>query len=192
MAAPYRLVLNLPGTIKQESILSFDRITSLTTRVSRAIALIGLAGLLVLALATVLDVLLRWIFNSPIVGLNDTYSLFAAVIIASSFPLCIAQRGNITIRFLGKFLGSRVSNLFETFGNFVTCGIFVLMAWQIWLYANQLLEDGETTWILNWPVSPWWRVITILILVNVPVTLVMGIASFREVIKRSRPWTRSQ
>lgn len=172
--------------------MSFDQITSLTTRVSRAIALIGLAGLLALALATVLDVFLRWLFNSPIVGLNDTYALFAAIVIASSFPLCIAQRGNITIRFFGKFLGSRVSNLFETFGNLVTCAIFSIMAWQIWRYADQLLEDGETTWILNWPVSPWWRVITILILVNVPVTLVMAIASFREVIKRRRPWTPSQ
>lgn len=172
--------------------MSFDRITSLTTRVSRAIALIGLAGLLALALATVLDVLLRWVFNSPIVGLNDTYAMFAAVVIASSFPLCIAQRGNITIRFLGKILGSRMSNLFETFGNLVTSGIFVLMAWQLWLYADQLQADGETTWILQWPVSPWWRVITILVVVNVPVALVMAMASFREVTKRRRPWTRSQ
>lgn len=172
--------------------LSFDRYVHFTNRIARAIALIGLAGLLVLALATVLDVVLRWLFNKPIVGLNDTYAMFAAIVIASSFPLCIAQRGNITIRFFGKFLGSRVSNLFETFGNLVTCGLFILMAWQLWLYADQLLEDGETTWILNWPVSPWWRVITILVLVNVPVTLVMAIASFREGIKRRRPWTPSQ
>ena len=176
--------------------MSFDRIITLTNRVSRAIALIGLAGLLVLALATVLDVLLRWVFNSPIVGLNDTYAMFAAIVIASSFPLCIAQRGNITIRFLGKFLGSCASNLFEAFGNLVTCAIFVLMAWQLWLYANQLQADGETTWILSWPVSPWWRVITILVVVNIPVTLVMAIASLREVyrriVKRSQPWTQSR
>lgn len=164
--------------------MSFDRYLDFTTRVSRAIALIGLAGLLVLALATVLDVFLRWLFNKPIVGLNDTYSMFAAIVIASSFPLCIAQRGNITIRFFGKFLGSRVSNLFEAFGNLVTCAVFSIMSWQLWLYADQLLHDGETTWILNWPVSPWWRGITILVMVNVPVTLVMALASFREGVKR--------
>ena len=172
--------------------MSFDRYVDLTTRVSRAIALIGLAGLLALALATVLDVFLRWLFNSPIVGLNDTYAMFAAIVIASSFPLCIAQRGNITIRFFGKLFGSRVSNLFEAFGNLVTCGIFVLMAWQLWRYADQLQNDGQTTYILNWPVSPWWRVITILILVNVPVTLVMALASLREVARRRRQWTPLQ
>ena len=162
----------------------FDRIMTVTNRISRAIALIGLAGLLVLSLATVLDVLLRWLFNSPIVGLNDTYSMFAAIIIASSFPLCIAQRGNITIRFLGKFLGSSASDLFEAFGNLVTAAIFVLMAWQLWLYANELQADGQTTWILSWPVSPWWRVVTILVVVNIPVALVMAIASLREVYRR--------
>jgi TRAP-type C4-dicarboxylate transport system permease small subunit len=164
--------------------LSFDRYLTLTTKVSRAIALIGLAGLLVLVMATVLDVFLRWIFNSPIVGLNDTYAMFAAIVIASSFPLCIAQRGNITIRFVGKVLGPTMSNLFEAFGNLVTCCIFILMTWQLWLYADQLLQDGETTWILNWPVSPWWRVITVLVLVNVPVALVMAIGSFLEAFKK--------
>ena len=164
--------------------MSMDRYLSVTTRVTRAIALIGLAGLLVLSLATVLDVFLRWLFNKPIVGLNDVYSMCAALIIASSFPLCIAQRGNITIRFLGKFLGPRISNLFESFGNLVTGIIFSVMTWQLWLYTNQLLEDGETTWILNWPVSPWWRLITILVMVNVPVALMMAIASFHKVVRQ--------
>lgn len=85
-----------------------------------------------------------------------------------------------------------MSNLFEAFGNLVMSGIFILMAWQLWLYADQLKHDGQTTYILNWPVSPWWRVVTILIVVNVLVALVMAIASFREVIKRSRPWTHSR
>ena len=59
----------------------FERLDRAVTRIARVIALIGLAGLLLLASATVLDVLLRWIFNSPIVGLNDTHSLLTAIII---------------------------------------------------------------------------------------------------------------
>ena len=168
----------------EETILSFDRYVTATTHISRIIALIGLAGLLVLSSATVLDVLLRWIFNKPIIGLNDTYAMFAAIVIASSFPLCVAERGNVTIRFIGKLLGPRVSDIFEAFGNIVACIIFSLMTWQLWLYTDQLLMDGETTWILGWPVSPWWRTITILVFVNVPVTFVMAIASVRSAVKK--------
>jgi TRAP-type C4-dicarboxylate transport system permease small subunit len=115
---------------------------------------------------------MRWLFNSPIVGLNDTHSLFTALIIASSFPLCIYRRGNVTIRFVGNLFGPRVSNILDAFGNLVTFVIFLIMAWQFWLYTDQLIEDGETTWVLNWPVSPWWRAVTILIMICVPVTLI--------------------
>lgn len=164
--------------------MSFDRYVTVTTKISRLIALIGLAGLLVLSSATVLDVLLRWLCNRPIVGLNDTYSMFAAIVIASSFPLCIAERGNVTIRFIGRLLGPRMSDILEAFGNLVACIIFILMAWQLWLYTDQLFQDGETTWILSWPVSPWWRIITILVMVNVPVSLVMAVDSIRSAVEK--------
>lgn len=162
---------------------SFERIERLTTRITRAIALIGLVGLLALASATVLDVLMRWIFNSPIVGLNDTHSLFTALIIASCFPLCIYRRGNITIRFVGNFFGARVRNILDAFGNLVTFIIFLLMAWQFWLYTDQLIEDGETTWVLNWPVSPWWRAVTILIIICVPITLITVIQYVKSALR---------
>jgi TRAP-type C4-dicarboxylate transport system permease small subunit len=162
---------------------SFEQLERTVTRTTRVIALIGLAGLLALASATVLDVLLRWIFNSPIVGLNDTHSLFTALIIASCFPLCIYRRGNITIRFIGDLFGPRVRNLLDAFGNLVTLILFLLMAWQFWLYTDQLIEDGETTWVLNWPVSPWWRAVTILIIICVPVTLVTVIQYLRSALR---------
>jgi len=164
---------------------SFERLEKAVTRITRMIALIGLVGLLTLALGTVLDVMLRWIFNSPIVGLNDTYSLFTALIIASCFPLCIYRRGNITIRFLGNILGSRARHLLDVFGGLVTLIIFSMMAWQLWRYTDQLASDGETTWVLNWPVSPWWRVVSILILICAPVTLLTVIQFSKSAIRKS-------
>lgn len=46
-----------------------ERMVQVTTRVSRVIALAGPAGLLILAIAAVLDMLLRWLLNKPIVGI---------------------------------------------------------------------------------------------------------------------------
>ncbi len=165
----------------------FSRIEKGISILTRAIALIGLALLLLLASATVLDVLLRWLFNSPIVGLVDTHSLFMALILASCFPLCIYKRGNVTIRFIGNIMGSRVKNILDAFGNLVTLTIFALMAWQLWLYTDQLALDGETTWVLNWPVSPWWRVVTILIITCTPVTFVTFIQYVRAAARKENP-----
>lgn len=163
--------------------LSFKRIEEMTNRVSRFIALIGLAGLLLLASATVVDVFMRWLFNKPIVGLNDTHSLFTAIVIASCFPLCMNKGGNITIRFVGNIFGPRVKSILDAFGNLVTFIIFGLMTWQLWLYCNQLARDGENTWVLNWPVSPWWRVTTIIIFICLPVILVAVIQHMRSFLK---------
>ena len=162
---------------------SFKRIEDITGHVSRAIALIGLAGLLLLASATVLDVFMRWLFNRPIVGLNDTYSLFTALVIASCFPLCIFNNGNITIRFIGNIIGPKTKAVLDCLGSLVTLVIFALMAWQLWLFTDQLARDGENTWVLNWPVSPWWRVVTIIIVICVPVTFVVVIQHLRSALR---------
>jgi len=162
--------------------IPFSRIEEITSRITRVISLIGLAGLLLLASATVLDVSLRWLFNRPIVGLNDTYSLFMALVIASTLPLCIYKHGNITIRFIGNAFGPRVRGVLDAFGAFVTTIIFSLMTWQLWVHTNQLAQDGETTWVLNWPLSPWWRVVTVLVLTCVPVSIVTVIHHIKSTL----------
>jgi TRAP-type C4-dicarboxylate transport system permease small subunit len=166
--------------------LSLEQIENVTTRITRAIALIGLTGLLLLALATVLDVLLRWLFNRPIVGLNDTHALFTALVISSCFPICIYKGGNITIRFIGGLFGKRVKNILDIFGGLLTLLVFGVMGWQLWLYADQLAEDGATTWVLGWSISPWWRVVTIIILICVPVALVTCIQFLKSALGDAR------
>ena len=165
----------------------FSRTEKISSMITHGIALIGLALLLLIALATVLDVLLRWLFNNPIVGLADTYSLFMAMILASCFPLCIYNRGNVTIRFLGNILGPRGKNILDAFGNLITMIIFALMAWQFWLFTDELALDVETTWVLNLPVSPWWRVVTILIMICTPVTFLTFIQYVRAAARKEKP-----
>ena len=162
----------------------FSRTERISSMITRGIALIGLALLLLLASGTVLDVLLRWLFNNPIVGPGDTYTMFMALVLASCFPLCIYKRGNVTIRFIGNALGPRVRNIFDAFGNLVTMIVFALMAWQFWLYTDQIALDGESTWVLSWPVSPWWRVVTILIIICVPVTFVTFIQYVKAALRK--------
>ena len=150
----------------------FNKVEKITSQLTKIISLIGLVGLLSLASATVIDILLRWLFNSPIFGLNDLYSLLMSIIIASCFPLCIYNRSNITIRFFGNFLGEKPKLILDIFGSIITLIIFFILGWQFWLYTNRLEQHGDKTWILNWHISPWTRVVTIIIFVCVPVSII--------------------
>ena len=130
---------------------------------SRTISLIGLVGLLILALITVLEALSRSWFGFPIPGVGDISSLVITVAICACFPLVFAERGNITVRFVVDALGPRGKAVLECFGTLMSMAVFCLLAWQLWIYSNELVESNATTWIILWPTAPWWYVATFLV-----------------------------
>ena len=163
-----------------------NRLETAIIRVSQVIALLGLGCLLVLTFATVLDVLLRWLFNAPIVGVHDASSLLVAIVIAASFPVVMAERRNITIRFIGNLLSPKWRNLLEAFGQLVAFVVLALLAWQIWVYTNELADSNEVTWILGWPFAPWWRVVTGIMVLCVPVQAIVICLSIRSALGGQR------
>ncbi|MEW6667332.1 MAG: TRAP transporter small permease [Thermodesulfobacteriota bacterium] len=155
---------------------------SMITRWTRVISLIGLFGLLVLAFITVFEVLLRWIFHKAIASVSDISILVITVAIASCFPLVFAQRGNITIRMVGSMLGPRVSMLLDAFGSLVGIGIFSLLTWQLWIYANNLALRNETTMMVLLPLAPWYRAATALLALCIPTQAIVFFDQVRSAV----------
>lgn len=150
---------------------------------SRVIALIGLFGLLALAAMTTLDILLRWLFSAPLHGVNDVSSVVMAVVIAACIPANLAMKQNIAVEVLGNFGGVRFRRLLDVVASVCTLVFIVLMAWRFLPYAEGLRQTGDRTWVLAWPIWPWWMASTLLImlaaLVQVVVTAVDVIALVR-------------
>lgn len=138
---------------------------------SRWIALIGLVGLVGLTLATIADVLMRWLFNSPIEGVHDLYGLVIAVIIGSFFPITLIEKHHISITFLGKAIGGRIHAFLNNFANIALLIFLILMSWQLINYVFEVIDTGETTWVLMWSIAPWWIVTTGIIIFCIPVQL---------------------
>ena len=159
------------------SLVSLDK---LARDLSQAIALVGLTCLLIQATAIVIDVVLRWIFNSPFFGMEDINQLLIAVILASFFPALLIENKNITIDFLGRTLGPRISNWLDVFGHSVTLLLFVVVAWQLAIYANEV--RSQTTLILQLPVAPAWWLTTGLIALCIPVQIVVVAVHLRLAI----------
>lgn len=126
---------------------------------SELLAGCAIAGLLLLAMATTLDVLLRYLIASPIRGLADVTALAAAVLLAACMPYVVASRGNIMIDFLGRLLGKQTHRGLNLFGAAVTSLFFAAMAWQCTRFALDMKANGEVMAILRWPVWPWWALV---------------------------------
>lgn len=144
-------------------------------RFTRRVAFIGLVGLLSVAIATMVDVLLRWLFNAPIEGYEDVSQLLFAVIIAACFPAGLIQGRNITIRFLGKGLGPRATLWLEALGAIATFGFFTVIAWQVARFALDESLNNRFTQTLEMPTGPWWWAVTAILLMCVPVQLVIAV-----------------
>jgi TRAP-type C4-dicarboxylate transport system permease small subunit len=156
------------------------------SRSSQLIALIGLAGLLILACLTVIEVLLRWFLNFPILGIADVSSLIIGVAIACCMPLVFAERRSISVKMLGNALGPRADCIFEAFGSLVAMVVFLLITWQLWIYTNKVAINGETTWVVSWPIAPWYGVVTILFGLCVPVQALTAFSQIKAIFKGFR------
>ncbi|HZM34066.1 MAG TPA: TRAP transporter small permease subunit [Burkholderiales bacterium] len=145
-------------------------------RWTRAIASAGFLVLVAVALLATVDVLLRWIANAPIKGLHDINGLAIVIVIASCFPLVIAQRRNISIRFLGESLGAPAARWLDAAGSGALLAFVALIGWQLMLHTVSLAESSRTTWHLRIAVAPYWTIATAVVLLCIPAQAVAFLA----------------
>ncbi|MEE2760661.1 MAG: TRAP transporter small permease subunit [Pseudomonadota bacterium] len=152
------------------------------------IALVGAVGILVLASAVVVDVLVRVLFNSPILGVDDLAKLILALIVSSFFPVCLVGGHFVTIRFLGKFLGAKGGSWLEVAGGLGTLFVFCLLAWQFFRFTLfDVTLTGLGTVVLELPQAPWWWAVTVIIIACVPVQFIVLIDAVIRAVKGRVP-----
>lgn len=136
-------------------------------------AALGLVGLLLLGIAIMADVVMRWIFNAPIYGMSDLAELVTPVIVASCLPAAFAARQNITIRFLGRALGARAGQAVELFGQLVVLALLAPMVWEVGKYTANMISYNQLTWLLGVPVWPTWVLTTGLLAACLPIQVLV-------------------
>ena len=162
--------------------MTLDRLDGLNVACTRLIALAGLAALLIIAIATLADVGARWLADAPIAGVYDLSTLFIAVAMAACFPAAIASRQNIKVTFLADRLPRWAQLACDLFAEIMTLVFFTLLAWQLVVYTQELIDSGETSFILEVEIAPWWVAATALFMLCVPVQLVVVATALRDLI----------
>jgi TRAP-type transport system small permease protein len=146
---------------------------------ARIVALIGFFGLLLLAAITTLDVLMRWLFQAPIHGVNDISSVVMAIVIAACIPANLAMKQNITVEVLGSLGSPRLHRFFDALASMATLIFVVLVAWRFVPYSEGLRQTGDRTWVLGWQLWPWWMASAALMIFAAIVQFVVTLADLR-------------
>jgi TRAP-type C4-dicarboxylate transport system permease small subunit len=141
------------------------------TAVAQALAVVGLVLLLTFAVGTLADGLLRRFAGRPIDAVRDLGGLIAAVAVTCCFPIALLQRSNITIKFVGEFVGARAGKVCDAAASVAVGIVLIFMARQFFIYSSELLRTGDSTTMLNVRVAPFWFVVSFVLWISAAIQL---------------------
>ena len=156
---------------------------AIVTGLANALAVAGLSLLLMLAVFTLLDGLLRAIANMPIDLVREIGDMVAAISGACCLPIVLLRRNNIVLRLFDRVLPPSGVRVIDTLAALLVEVVMVCMAWQFYLFGLKTMRAGDVTWMLNWPKAPFWFAVDAIIWAAVAVqtfVLIEEITATRE------------
>jgi len=131
-----------------------SRIGRLNERVASWLARIATVALALIAVVTFCDVIARKVFNSGFTFTVEMTEMAMALIVFLGVGLVTHQRGHIVVDVLTLRLSERARVWLGLVTNILSLGFVVIMVWRLWLQAAFITDKGDTTPILNFPLSP--------------------------------------
>jgi tripartite ATP-independent transporter DctM subunit len=156
-----------------------DALERRSVAATQQVAFAGVIAMLVIAFTTVADVLLRWLFNSPITGLNEIVGMGMAVAVAATFPAGAMQRINLTIDLLHDRVSQRLSETLKLGASVLLLLFYVLLAWRVGAYAQALEARAAQTIYLQLPMAPFIWTVTAFIAISAAVQFIVVLVNVR-------------
>lgn len=132
-----------------------DQLTGFVGRFSRAMDRIAGFCMVTAMVLVVSNILLRALFNRPILGTYDYVVLLNAVMIGLALAYCAVQNGHIAVGFLVERLPSRAQTAIDIVMNIAALTFWALCAWQIAVYAGMMAASGVVSPTSQIPVYPF-------------------------------------
>lgn len=157
---------------------------------TRALSIVGLAALMVLAVMTLADGLMRWLANQPIEGVRDLGGLTIALAVSCALPMVLIERANITFRLVETGVSQIAGRVLNVLAALLVGAVMAGMAWQFYLFASKLARGNETTWVLQIPTAPFWYGVDAIMWCAVLVQVIVAareVARVFEPVDRRRP-----
>jgi TRAP-type C4-dicarboxylate transport system permease small subunit len=160
---------------------------TIVTALANTFAVAGLSLLLILAVFTLLDGLLRAIANAPIDLVREIGDLIAAICGTSCLPIVLLHRNNIVLRLFDRILAPSGVRVIDTLAALVIEIVMIGMAWQFYLFGLKTMRAGDVTWLLNWPKAPFWFIVDGILWVAVAVQTFVLIEEMLGARERREP-----
>ena len=135
-----------------------DNAVGVVRRVNRTLHHIAGAALVAMLALTVVDILGRWLFNSPVAGTVETIPLLLVVVVFFGFAHAQHMGDHIAVDLLFSRLGARSRRVLSIFSHIFSLAVLALVTWQLWKFAGVQDRGGYATAVIEWPVHWFVRI----------------------------------
>ena len=122
---------------------------------TRFLAYAAGAALLWLMLLTVVAVVMRYVFNAPILGAQDISELSLAVVVFLGIPYCGWTGGHVAVDLISTVVGEHRLRYTDTLMRLLGAALFAVVAWQAMHQGFDALEYGEASNLVEIPHHPF-------------------------------------
>jgi len=147
--------------------------------------LVLLGGLLMTALTvmTVVSVIGRYLFNSPIQGDYELVTTGTAITVFLFLPYCHLQRGNVVVDLFLSWAPRKVQSFFDGASGLLLAAIAGILAWRMIYGGIDMHRYGEVSYILALPVWPVFPLAVLALSLLSAACLYTAVRDFQEIAR---------
>jgi len=122
---------------------------------SSLLSYLGAAALFGMMTLTTLDVIFRYVFNSPILGAFEITEFLVLLVIFSFLGYTQSQKSHISVDLLVATFPKKLQEIIELFNHAICFFLMVVITWMGTVNALDLMEAGERSPNLAIPDYPF-------------------------------------
>lgn len=130
-------------------------VSSKLGRISALLAYAGASALFVMMVLTTADVVGRYLFNSPILGVFELTEFMVLILIFSFLGYTQSRKSHVSVDLVLAQFPERVQNFVEIFNHVICLALMALITWMGFQKALELMEVGEASPNLGVPDYPF-------------------------------------
>jgi TRAP-type C4-dicarboxylate transport system permease small subunit len=131
-------------------------VVGLVERLQRAQLRLASGALIVLMMTTVIDVFLRYVFNTPIRGSYDIVECMLLVFVFHGMAAAFFGRRNIAIDIIDSFAAARFVTVLIRLADMLSVVVLVLIFWAMITPATQVYQYGDVKLDSRIPIYWMW------------------------------------
>lgn len=166
------------------SAFALDALRAWCVASSQLLASAGVVVMVLTAVLTLVDVVLRVATTYAVLGLNEIVLLTFSVAVSATIPAGLARVGNLKIDVLGRWLTGWLAAWAETAGALILLAFYGTLSWRLFLFAFSGAALSRRTMLLELPIWPSILAVAVIFAFGSLVQLVVFSCQLRDAITR--------